>query len=382
MQIGMRGRLAACLVALLPGLAGGCGDDKNKESLRADAGTLDAGPAQPILGGKLGEAVAAAASGGAPGPAPSAGGAQGPPESGVFAPGAGEAALPKGTPYKIELLGEGSEPRAKLVQQIDAKAEQKRSILLGLRTGGQGIPSVDVEIAFTVDKPKDKPPAGGEGAAQPQGVAVVAKVLSAVPASMSPGGPAKELTEAFGKLKGSVIRYQLSPANVISGLAVEPAKGVDPGLDTILQALGEAITALSAPLPDKPVGVGAYWMVADRAVGAIAKIPMLRYRVFKIAKIEQGAVSFSLDTRQYAEEPVAKLPTGQGELKVTIDALESSGKGALVWDPGALVPREAELGQRFQARAMPPDAQPGSQQRLVIQSELNVRLQLPAAPPP
>src|SRR5690606_18132861 len=119
-----------------------------------------------------------------------AGPAQGPPETGVFAPGAGEAVLPKATAYKLELLGEGSEPRALLAPKIDPKAEQKSTVLLGLR--GANLPSIDMALDFKVEKPK-------KAAEAPPGTTVVAKVLSAVPASMSLGGPAKELTDLFGK---------------------------------------------------------------------------------------------------------------------------------------------------------------------------------------
>lgn len=381
MQIGMRGRLAVAIAAAsLLGLAAGCDEDKKKDSGAVDAGTDDGGP--PVNAGRLGAALASAAAAGAPPPAASAsaGQGQGPPESGVFAAGAGEAALPKGTPFKMELLGQGSEPRALLAPKIDPKVEQKSSVLLGIRMGGpQGLPSIDVTLSLKVDKPKKDAKAGEV----PAGTTVVGKVASAMPASMSLGGPAKELTDALGKLKGSTIRYRLSPANAVSDISVEVAKGAEPGLAALLDALGESASALTPPLPDKPVGVGAYWMVTDRILWQGAKIPLLRYRVFKITGIEpSGAVTLSVDTRQYAEDGVAKLPTGAQEVDTTIDAFESSGKGTLVWDPGAIAPRQAELSQRLNARLVPPGAPAGSPQRMVIQSELAARFQPPAAASP
>ena len=364
MHIRMRGRFAVALAALsLLGPAAGCGQDQKKDSGPVDAGVDDGGPL--VNAGRLGAALASAA----PPAKAGAGPAEGPPESGVFAQGAGDAVLSKSTPYKLELLGEGSEPRALLATKIDAKAEQKSAVLLGLR--GANLPSIDMAVSFKVDKP-------AKAAEAPPGTTVVAKVLSAVPASMSLGGPEKELIELFGKLKGSTVRYQLSPANTIQDMTFELPKGAEPALVQVLESLGEAISLLTTPMPDKPVGVGAYWMVTDRLLWPGAKIPLLRYRVFKITSIEpNGAVTFSVDTRQYAEEGTVKLPQGAQEVSATLDALESAGKGTLVWDPAALAPRQGELNQRLVARVMPPGAPPGSPQRLAIQSELAVRFQPP-----
>lgn len=394
MQIGMRGRLTMALAgASLLAMTAGCEEEKKQGSGPADAG-LDAGSQQAVIGGKLGEAAAAAAAGNAPkAPAGAGTGAAqgGPPESGVFAPGAAEAVLPKGVPYKLEMLGEGSEPRVRLAPRIDPKAEQKRQVVIGLRSAGQqGLPSFEIELAFKPDKPKDKPRAGddkaraGEGADQASGgVAVTGKVVSVIPAAMGLGGPPKELTDTLGKLKGSLIRYRITPAGAPGDLTIEAAKEADAGIAPLLDALGEALTTLSTPMPDKPVGVGAYWMVADRAVWQMARIPVLRYRVFKITKIDGDAVSFSVDTRQYAEENTVRLPTGGAQdVTTTLDAFESSGKGTLVWDPGALAPRDAELQQRVQVRLVPPGSPAGSQQRMLLQSELSARFQAPAAPPP
>jgi hypothetical protein len=98
MHIGTPGDLAVILgaVALL-GLAAGC-DSEKKNDGAADAGAQEAGPQQPVVGGKLGAALASAAAVSAA-PQPTGSAAEGPPEGGVFAPGAGARTLPQGTPY-------------------------------------------------------------------------------------------------------------------------------------------------------------------------------------------------------------------------------------------------------------------------------------------
>ncbi|WP_437993226.1 hypothetical protein [Sorangium sp. So ce145] len=373
---------ASTLAAVaLSGLAG-CEGEKSKAQVAADAGALDAGPALPVVGGKLGAELAEAASGSTEkkGPAAARGAAGGPPESGVFSASEAAAALPKDVPYKIEVIGDGSEPRAKLAPKIDPKSEQKLDITLGLRMGGpQGLPNLELGVSFKAEKPADAPKEGAAAPAAP--TRVIAKITSATLASMSIGGPPKQLADALAKLRGSALRYELSPANVVGNLHFELSKDADPGLQPLIGALGEAITLLTPPLPDKPVGAGAYWMVTDRVVASGAQLPVLRYRVFKIEKVEGGVVSFSVDTRQYAEGADLKLPSPNGEVTMTIDRLDSSGKGTLTWSPSSFAPGVADASQRLQALLVPPGAT-GQQaaQRSVAQVELTAKFASPAAP--
>ncbi|WP_437592223.1 hypothetical protein [Sorangium sp. So ce1000] len=377
--------MASTLAAVaLSGLAG-CEGEKSKAQVAADAGALDAGPALPVVGGALGAALAEAASGGTEkkGPAPG-GAADGPPENGVFAAPDAAAALPKDVPYKIEVIGDGSEPRARLAAKIDPKSEQKLNITLGLRLGGpQGLPNLELGVSFKAEKPADAPKADApkEGAAAPAApTKVIAKIASATLASMSVGGPPKELADALAKLKGSSLRYDLSPANVVSNLRPELAKEADPGLQPLIGALGEAIGLLTPPFPDKPVGPGAYWMVTDRVVVSGAQLPVLRYRVFKVEKMEGGAVSLSVDTRQYAEGADLKLPGPNGEVTLAIDRLDSSGKGTLTWSPSSFAPGAADASQRLQALLVPPGANAQqANQRSVAQVELTAQFASPAA---
>ncbi|WP_437281047.1 hypothetical protein WME90_10950 [Sorangium sp. So ce375] len=379
--------MASTLAAVsLSGLAG-CEGEKSKAQVAADAGALDAGPPLPVVGGKLGAELAEAASGSTENKGPAPGNASdGPPENGVFSVAAAAAALPKDVPYKIEVIGDGSEPRARLAPKIDPKSEQKLDITLGLRLGGpQGLPNLELGVSFKAEKPADAPkegaaaPAAGAAPAGPAPTKVIAKITSATLASMSVGGPPKELSDALARLKGSALRYELSPANVVGNLKVELAKDAEPGLQPLIGALGEAVALLTPPFPDKPVGAGAYWMVTDRVVASGVQLPVLRYRVFKIEKVEGGVVSLSVDTRQYAEGADLKVPGPNGEITLTIDRLDSAGKGTLTWSPSTFVPGAADASQRLQALLVPPGATAQqAAQRSVAQVELTAKF-APAA---
>ncbi len=328
--------------------------------------------------------LAEAASGSTEKKGPAAGGAaDGPPESGVFSASDAAAALPKNAPYKIEVISDGSEPRARLAAKPDPKSEQKLDITLGLRLGGpQGLPNLELGVSLKAEKPADAPKRGRGRARGERGSDEGDRQDRVGDARLDVGRrPAEAARGRAREAEGSALRYELSPANVVSNLQFELSKDADPGLQPLIGALGEAIALLTPPLPDKPVGAGAYWMVTDRVVASGAQLPVLRYRVFKIEKVEGGAVSLSVDTRQYAEGADLKLPGPNGEITMTIDRLDSSGKGTLTWSPSSFAPGVADASQRLQALLVPPGATAQqAAQRSVAQVELSAKFAPPAAP--
>lgn len=323
-----RASLASAL-ALCAVLAAGCDNDKKVESTDAsDAGVLDAGR-KPILDKNLQEAMAAASS--AQAPASSAGAADGPPQSGVFTPEAAEAAAKSGAPAKLELLGEGSDPKVALT--FAPSGEQKAHVVVGLRFGQSMLPNVDFGLSFKVEKGKE------EGS----GYDVLAKVASAGPAKDQPGQLPKETTAVLGKLKGSEIKLHISPRGAITEQSSTLAKGVEPGIDVTFTELNDALSAMIVPLPDKPVGVGGYWMVTDRS--SAFGIDLIRYRVFRVQEISEGKARLGVEIRQYAAKPEAETPAG----KLKLDRFESQGKGEVGWSSSLIVAPESAFKTRLMA---------------------------------
>jgi hypothetical protein len=320
----------------------GCQDNKPSATAE-DAGVADSGPAKPVIGGKLGAAVAAAESAQAASPS-AQGGGDGPPASGIFAPGAADRALPPTTPVKIEVLGEGTEPRLTLTAAPKGD-EQKMVVSAGLRLGPQqGMLAIDFALTLKLDKLKEEK---GKADADKGGpMRVVATVNSAAPAKELAGQLPKELSDAISKLKGSEIRYQLTPEGAVADLAVQLSKGADASIEAPLQGLGEAISLLSVPVPPKPVGVGGYWLVTDHSQSL--GVDLLRYRVFKVEKIEKDRATLSVDIRQYAVKDQMTLSGGPGG-PLQIARFDSQGKGSIVWTPGALVAPGSQANQRMLA---------------------------------
>jgi hypothetical protein len=367
------------LLFAVPFLAG-CEDEKQKTSA-TDAGAPDSGANQPLLGGKLGEAVAAAAAPGATGaPAskPTAAVEGAPPENGIMGPVAADKAHPPGAPPKLDILGEGSEPRVSLAPKLAAGTEQKITLSV---TRSQMPLSIDIAIAFKVDKAKDdkkkKPDANkgkdAEAAAAPAGpagaLAIVGKIEGAsVTAQVE---VPEDLTKAVTSLKGGQIRFFMMPDGSASDFTRELTKGTDKALEAELASIIEVFSTILAPVPQKPVGVGAYWMVTDRGKSLGAE--MVRYRVFRVLSAGPEGTKLAVELRQYSTAPSLNVPNQQGgEMALQLDKFESQGKGEVTWAATGFLPSAGEIQNQTQALAIPP-GQPTRRAQIQAGSRLKMK---------
>lgn len=356
-------RFAVCLLAAPLALLS-CGPDNTSKP--ADAGVPDA-PQGPIVGGRLGAAIASAAaasSSSAAAKQKSAGDA--PPENGVFAAGEADKRQPKDAPPKIDLLSEGEGTKVQLANKADLP-EQKSSVTVSVRVGQQRTPSIDFALSIKPEKSKEKPKEPPSGAAPP--VRMAATVTGATLPSMQ--GVAKEAADQIAKLKGTVIRYDFAAGGIASNYAVELPKGAGEGLDLVLDALVDALGLMTVVLPPKPVGVGAYWIVGDRGRSAVGITPgginVVRYRVFKVQKIEGEVVTLALDLRQYAADQSVKVDNGGQKADLGLEAFDSQGKGTVVWSPSATLPLSGELSPHVTMGLAAPGAPPGRGPRVQVE---------------
>lgn len=365
MSLGSRFAKWCALAASIAAVS--CGSDKDLKPV--DAGAPDA-PNTPIVGGKLGAALAsAAAAAGSNAPAKGAAKSEDqPPENGIFADGEADRRQPADAPPKVDVISEGSDPKVQLSQKLDG-AEQKVTVNVGLRLNQNRLPPLDFALSIKPDKAKDAAadnPKDGAAAAAP-----VRLAATVVGATVPPSTPVpKDFNDTVAKLKGTVVRYGLTPAGVATGFAVEPSKDAEAGLEVVFDALVDAISMFTVPLPSKPVGKDGYWIVGDRAKTA-AGLDVVRYRVFKITGADDSGVTMSVDIRQYAASNKVKLDTAPGQkTEMPMDAFESQGKGTLVWKADAFLPVRGDFNEKVGARIATPQGgqQPG--RGAVVQTEL------------
>jgi hypothetical protein len=306
---------------------GGCGEDKKPQNVDADAG--DQGPPKPVVDKKLAAAVKAAESA----QAASKAGTDGPPENGVFGPGLADKTFPPGTPPKVDLVTPGAEPRFKLA--LAPADEQKITASVTRRTQGGAI-QLEYGLALKIDKGKDDKKGDAAKGDATKGWRVAGKIASI---GLPPQTP-RELADKVGKLKGSELRYTIGPSGGVSDVALSLSKDTDAALaDSVLNSLVDSLAAAMPPVPADPVGVGGFWMVTDRA--ASFGVEVVRYRVYKVEKIDKDGASLSLDVRAYAVKDDVDL----GGQKLTLLQFQGPGKGKLDWVASALLSR-GEVSQR------------------------------------
>lgn len=328
--------LAACLC--------GAGCEDEKRAALYDAGASDAGSG-PVLGGKLGAALAAAEASSSPSSGAAGKTGDGPPEGGVFKAGEADRAAARGSRPKLQLLADGADPKTTLALALEPGATQVASITVGMRQGPQRqLPTLTFKIAFEIDKGKDD-----KGKSAP--ARVVGKVKSVTPDPAQKASMPKELLDALDKLKGSEVRFTLGPDGGASDFSQSLAKGADPQLDLMLRSVVDALSLLVLPLPAKPVGQGAYWMITDRA--ASSGMDVVRYRVVHVQSIDKSGASLTLETREYAADDRFDMPVADGP-KVSLEQLDMQGKGTADVAPTGFLPIKGELEKRMQARLKGP----------------------------
>jgi hypothetical protein len=359
-----------------------CGSDNHPKP--TDAGAPELGK-EPVVGGKLGAAIAsaAAASSAAPVKAKAQQDGDQPPENGVFGPGEADKRQAKDAPPKIDVMSEGEGAKVLLAYKLDAP-EVKTTISAGMRMGQQRVPQIDFAVSIKpadkakdkadkgADKPKDK--AKDKPAEAPLAAGAVRMVATITGATLpSTQGVAKEDLEALGKAKGTTISYDLNASGAATNFAIEMAKGAPAGFQGVVDAVADAMGLFTVVFPSKPVGLGAYWIAAERAKGE-AGLDVVRYRVFKVLKMEGEVVTLSMDVRQYSAEQSLKDQGGE----LALQAFESKGTGALVWKADSFLAQKADVTEDTGARLTPPGQpppQPGQRPGgLMLQIQLTAAL--------
>lgn len=358
---------AGMAVLLLATALAACEDDKRNNTQAADAGAADASMSGPVLGGKLGEAVAAAASAAPAEPKNDADG--GPPANGIFAPGAADASHAPSAPPKLQLFAEGSDPKLPLTYTFAPGGERKATVLLQVRAAQSALTPLTVALVFKSEKPKDEKKPGKDNdadkPAEPTSLPVTVKIAEA---KSLRGG---DLGDDLANIKDVVLRYRLTPAGVPTDMAIEYPKKSSDTIELLTTSLVDAIVGMTVPVPDKPVGVGAYWMVTDRARSS--GVDVVRYRVAKVVKVEDRTATLSLDVRQYAANTAFGLPGLPKEIQVSLDKYESQGKGEISVGPDPFLPAKGQINIVMQSMLTSPQQQQQGQ-RLMIQTDVRAAL--------
>jgi hypothetical protein len=341
-------------VAFLGVLSSSC----EKESSEGPKPLESAAPQKQALDPELAQAVAAA-SARAKGQTPGEAQAGGPPPTGIFAPGAADREAQKGAPPKVTLGADGSEPRVSLQPaQPKPGAKTNGSIQIELQSDPRqgGIP-IDFALTLEAQKPKEASDAPGP-------VTVIARVNNA---GIALNGAPPELSRNIGKLKGSKVEYQVLPDGGGTGFKFELAKGADANLEDSVRALSDALAVITLPYPEKPVGVGAYWMATSR--DGLFGLDLVTYRLVKVESIEAGRVNLSVNTKRYSAVPTFDLVGLPPDAPRDMREFQALAEGKLQVVPGAGFPGGGEQVSLL-AAALGKGNQPGGTLQLKTNAKI------------
>ena len=359
----LRKALVLSAASLLCAFAVGC--DKH-EAQTEKAAPSDAGAAKaPADDPDLAAAVASARAGRSSADnAPAAGG---PPPSGIFGPGEADKALAKNAPATLTLGGDGSEPRVQL-GPLKAGAKLSNTITISSQSDPQQGP-IPISFVFSLEAQKPKTDSDA-GAALPLSVSV--KVTGA---SINAPGVPPELNAAIAKLKGSHIDFRVNPDGAASNFHVEAQKGVDPAFKDALQGFADSLAMLVLPYPSKPVGLGAYWMVASR--DTLVGLDVITYRLVKVEKVDGSVVQLSLNTKRYAASPAFDVPGLPPEAPHAMGEFRAQAEGKLEVAAGEAFPKNGDFQSVLGAAlgdAPPPSQNPAAPkpQRPMVQVQTRV----------
>ncbi len=319
---------AGLLVLALGAALCACDEKKATETPKSDAGTAKYSSADP----KLERALQAAASA-------SAASEGGPPPDGIFPAGAADQRHLKGVPTKVDLVGDGSEPRISLFAAADAgdaaraKSYGPALLELGMQMGPRvAMPTVDFGLAIG-------PARKDEGA----GDWIVAEVKRAVPAKEQPGQLPAGSDRDIASLTGTSLKLKVTPEGLESEVDVQLGKGCRPELERIAVSAAEALVFATVPVPLKPVGVGAQWIAESRM--PVGGLDAITYSAYRIKSIEGDRVRLELKVKAYASSKDVAL---QGVPKgATLEQFEGSAQGEMELVRGESLARKSTVQQRL-----------------------------------
>jgi hypothetical protein len=262
----------------------------------------------------------------------------------------------------VVLGAEGAEPRVQLTPSLPKPGDKRNARLqLELQTGPrQGLPPLVVNVTMAAQKPP--------AADAPPGVPMLVTVTDA---KVAPSGAAQvppELNREFAKLKGSRVEYQINESGGGMGFRYQLGKDADPMLDNVLRVVASTLATNAVPLPNKPVGAGAYWMVTSR--DELGGMDTIAYRMYKVEGVAGDEVTLSVSTKRYATNPAFEMKGVESASKLTVEQLDYGGDGRIQLKRGAVYPSESQIVERLVAQLIPTD-QPTERATVQMQARVS-----------
>lgn len=250
----------------------------------------------------------------------------GPPPDGMLPLSRANAEAPQNAPAKLVIGGTGSDPKLKLggAEVGDkTKGQMEVSVRLGPRSA---LPTAALELEV-----ESKVLEGGLRR-------VSLEIKSAQLARTQPGEIPPEVGGIMARLKGSRFNYDSNAGKAVSFPKYELSKDGPKEMETLLSSVADAVGYLIVPLPEEPVGKGAFWMTTSRET--FAGTDSVAYRMVKLVDLTPERAVLDVETRRYAASDRLGLPDVADHKMLEF---QSNDKGQLVFVPGQAFPIEGRM---------------------------------------
>jgi hypothetical protein len=297
----------------------------------------------------LARAVAEASSAGTPA-ASAPGTSDGPPPRGVFPPGGADAQARLDAAPRITVGSTGSEPRLRLTGGFGSKQAPLRSrlqIVLQTAPGQGGLPIefvVQFEEAANLPATEEGAPARRSIRGRVTGASLPAKLAGRVP---------PQLQDGLAKLRGSEVRFEVSPDGGATGFRTEVNQGTPPELADVVRTLSDVIATAVLPYPEEPVGAGGFWMVTSR--DGLMGLDLVTYRMVRVESLAEGVATLQVSTKRYAASSDFSLTGLDGSY--LLEEFQSVGEASLRYRAGSSLPLRGRMQSNIAAVLSPRGAQ-------------------------
>jgi hypothetical protein len=179
----------------------------------------------------------------------------------------------------------------------------------------------------------------------------------------------KDLDEQLSKLKGSKVEYSILPGGG-AGFRFDAPKGAPEEFKDVVRSLSDALSLLTIPFPDKPLGAGALFMVTSR--DDFLGLDLVTYRMIKVKEVTPTGVTLDVNTKRYAASRSFDFPGLPPGVDKNLADFQANSEGTVQYPTGALLPTQGTVSSVLAAQLGAADPK----QRAMLQFQTRTQLDL------
>jgi hypothetical protein len=244
------------------------------------------------------------------------------------------------TGVNVQLLQAGGEPRrpVRLTPTAGDRQQSQMTLHIGMEMsmGDNAMPQMNMPgMRMPVEAVVDQVTADGDITYTTTiGEVEVTEDKDAMP------GVADAMRAAMGGAKGTATKSVISNRGVIKTADAKLPAGASPQLRQSLDQMKDALSGISAPFPEAPIGVGAKWEV--KQVLKSQGMAIQQTATYELLALDGNRAEIKLNISQHAANQKISSPAMPG-MKVDLQKMEGSGTGKVTYELTRMLPVVGEV---------------------------------------